>query len=52
MNYLLIALIVIIALAIVVLLARQNIKDGRQVIKEMTLEDLKPEKYHEKHVKI
>ncbi|GAA3959694.1 hypothetical protein [Mucilaginibacter dorajii] len=52
MNYPLIALIVIIALAIVSFLVWKNKKDEKQVIKEMTQEELKPEKHDDKHPEI
>jgi FtsZ-interacting cell division protein ZipA len=52
MNYLLIALIVVIALVIVGFLVWKNKKDEKEVIKEMTQGELKPEKHDENHPKI
>jgi hypothetical protein len=48
MNYPLIALIILLALAFVVLLAWKNYKDRKSLEKEMNRTEIKPEKHDEK----
>ncbi|MEZ2337405.1 hypothetical protein AB6735_17300 [Mucilaginibacter sp. RCC_168] len=47
MNYPLIILIILLALAVVVLLAWKNQKDKKKIEKEMNRSEIKPEKHDE-----
>jgi short subunit fatty acids transporter len=49
MNYLSIAIIILLAAAVIGLLVWKNSKDEKKVTKEMNESELKPEKHDENH---
>lgn len=49
-NYLIIGLVVLAALAFIVWLIRRNLKDKKEFEKEIIESDLKPEKHDDDHV--
>jgi uncharacterized membrane-anchored protein YhcB (DUF1043 family) len=52
MNYPIIALIVILALALVGFLIWKNLKDQKKIEQEMNESEIRPEKHNENHPKV